>query len=91
MTRKNEEFAINNGPPKLNLMLSLFDTDMGKGKETPDDAKRARALMFIIHKMVAIGQNHGGLPDEFYVLFDKAKRIKFADDGDSLTKAVNNI
>ena len=30
MTRKNEEFAIDNGPSKLDLMLSLFDTDMGK-------------------------------------------------------------
>ena len=162
MTRKNEEFAIDNGPSKHDLMLSLFDTEMGArvvkfrigdgqpgfwydiqivsarrrnpgatiweiegitetqgGKkrvsiyylsdtregrmrieeelrthgimETPDDAKRARALMIVIQKMVAIAQNHGGLPEEFYVLFEKAKRVKFADDRDSLTEAIKNI
>ncbi|MCR4334137.1 MAG: hypothetical protein NUV47_00155 [Patescibacteria group bacterium] len=165
MTFKNEEFVINNGPSKIDLMFSLFDTDMGKrmlefhtpqwvhthdandfkvqitsarrrnpaatiweiegitdaqgGKtrvsiyylsdtregrmrfeeelrthgimETPDDAKRARALMIIIQKMVAIAQYHGGLPEEFYVLFEKAKKIKFAEDRDSLTEAVKGI
>lgn len=166
MTRKNEEFAIDNGPSKLDLMLSLFDTDMGKrivkfyqkrdaegkhgfwiydvqitsarrrnpaaniweiegitdaqgGKtrvsiyylsdtregrmrfeeelrthgimETPGDAKRARALMIIIQKMVAIAQNHGGLPEEFYVLFEKAKPINWAEDHKSLTDAIKNI
>jgi len=166
MTRKNEEFAIDNGPSKLDLMLSLFDTDMGKrivkfyqkrddegkhgfwiydvqitsvrrrnpaaniweiegitdaegGKtrvsiyylsdtregrmrfedelrthsimETPDDAKKARALMIIIQKMVAIAQNHGGLPEEFYVLFEKAKPINWAKDHKSLTDAIKNI
>jgi hypothetical protein len=63
--------------------------------ETPDDAKRARALMIIIQKMVAIAQNHGQihghLPEDFYVLFEKAKRIKFAKDRDSLTEAINEI
>ena len=29
MTQKNAEFLIDNGPSKLALMLSLFDTDMG--------------------------------------------------------------
>ena len=29
MTRTNEEFAIDDGPSKLDLMLSLFVTDMG--------------------------------------------------------------
>ena len=170
MTRKNEEFAIDNGPSKLDLMLSLFDTDMGKrivkfyqkrdaeGKhgfwiydvqitsarrrnpaaniweiegivetpkdyknksvrvsiyylsdtrkgrmrfekklrthgimETPDDAKRARALMIIIQKMVAIAQNHGGLPEDFYVLFEKAKPINWAKDHKSLADAINKI
>lgn len=164
MTRKNEEFAIDNGPSKLDLMLSLFDTDMGartvsfltaKGEnqpgfsydvqiisarrrhptatiwdiegitetqggkkrvsiyylsdtregrmrienelrthgimETPDDAKRARALMIIIQKMVAIAQNHGGLPEEFYVLFEKAKPINWAKDHKSLADAINHI
>ena len=169
MTRKNEEFAIDNGPSKLDLMLSLFDTDMGnrtlkfhtpewvqthdayeftvqitsarrrnpaatiweiegivetpkdykeenvrvsiyylsdtrEGRmrfeeeirthgimETPDDAKRARALMIIIQKMVAIAQNHGGLPEEFYVLFEKAKPINWAKDHKSLIDAIKNI
>lgn len=169
MTRKNEEFAIDNGPSKLDLMLSLFDTDMGKRTvkfhtpewvhthdayeftvqitsarrrnpaatiweiegivetpkdykeesvrvsiyylsdtreghmrfegelrthgimETPDDAKRANALMIIIQKMVAIAQNHGGLPEEFYILFEKAKPINWAKDHKSLTDAIKNI
>ena len=166
MTRKNEESGIHNGPPKLDLMRSLTDTDMGKrivkfyqkrdaegkhgfwiydvqitsarrrnpaaniweiegitdaegGKtrvsiyylsdtregrmkfeedlrthgimETPDDAKRARALMIIIQKMVAIAQNYGGLPEEFYVLFEKAKPINWAKDHKSLAEAINNI
>ncbi|MEK7516079.1 MAG: hypothetical protein AAB562_00620 [Patescibacteria group bacterium] len=29
MARQNAEFAIDQGPSKLDLMLSLFDTDMG--------------------------------------------------------------
>lgn len=164
MTRKNEEFAIDNGPSKLDLMLSLFDTDMGArtvsflmakrenqlgfsydvqitsarrrhptatiweiegitetqgGKkrvsiyylsdtregrmrieeklrtegimETPNDAKRARALMIIIQKMVAIAQNHGGLPEDFYVLFEKAKPVSWAKDNKSLADAINKI
>ena len=168
MARQNEEFGIDNGPSKLDLILSLFDTDMGArvvrfqvgdiyttmpgrktnwlevqitsarrrntaaniwdiegiadaqgGKkrvsiyylsdtregrmrfeeklrthgimETPDDAKRARALMVIIHKMVAIAQNHGGLPDDFYVLFEKAKPVSWAKDHKSLADAINNI
>lgn len=169
MTRKDEEFAIDNGPSKLDLMLSLFDTDMGKrtvkfhtpewvhthdayeftvqitsarrrnsaatiweiegivetpkdyknesvrvsiyylsdtreGRmrfeeelrthgimETPDDAKRARSLMIIIQKMVAIAQNHGGLPEDFYVLFEKAKPVSWAKDHKSLADAIKNI
>ena len=160
MARQNEEFAIDQGPSKMDLMLSLFDTDMGartvrfqigsiyttmpgretnwldvqiisarrrhpsakiwdiegivetpdgkkrvsiyylsdtrEGKmwfedklqthavwetETPDDAKRAKALMVIIQKMMTIAQNHGGLPEKFYVLFEKA----------NLTDAIKNI
>ena len=169
MTRKNEEFAIDNGPSKLDLMLSLFDTDTGKrmvkfhtpewvhthdayeftvqitsarrrnpaatiweiegivetpkdyknesvrvsiyylsdtreGRvrfeeefrthgimETPDDVKRARALMIIIQKMVAIAQNHGGLPEDFYVLLEKEKLISWAKDHKSLADAINHI
>lgn len=176
MTRTDsgsEEFVIDNGPSKLDLMLSLFDTDMGKrtvkfhtpqwvhthdayeftvqitsarrrnpaatiweiegivetpkdyknesvrvsiyylsdtreGRmrfeeelrthgimETPDDAKRARALMIIIQKMVAIVQNHGQIhghvPEDFYRLFEKAKPINWAKDHKSLADAINNI
>ncbi len=29
MARRNEEFVVDQGPSKLDLMLSLFDTDMG--------------------------------------------------------------
>ncbi|PIT92122.1 MAG: hypothetical protein COU08_04700 [Candidatus Harrisonbacteria bacterium CG10_big_fil_rev_8_21_14_0_10_42_17] len=59
--------------------------------ETPDDAKRARALMIIIRKMVAIAQNYGGLPEDFYVLFEKAKPINWAKDHKSLADAINKI
>jgi hypothetical protein len=173
MTRTDagdREFVIDSGPSKLDLMLSLFDNDMGertvgfrvgsnptigpKGKtrwaevrisraqrvltnntsiwelsgfttdergeikqvsiyylsdrregmmrfedglrthgimETPDDARRARALMVIIQKMVAIAQNHGGLPEDFYVLFEKAKPVSWANDHKSLADAINQI
>ena len=166
MTRKNEEFAIDNGPSKLELMLSLFDTDMGarnvsflmaKGEnqpgfsydvqivsarrrhpsakiwdiegitqtqggkkrvsiyylsdtregrmrieeelrtqgimETPNDSKRARALMIVIHKMIAMYQNshRGNLNEEIFKLFEKAKTVSFAEDHESLAEAINNI
>ncbi|MCC6290632.1 hypothetical protein IT398_00990 [Candidatus Nomurabacteria bacterium] len=169
MTRENEEFLVDGGPSKLDLMLSLFDTDMGmrtlkfhtpqwvhthntyeltvqitsarrrnpaatlweiegivetpryykqenvrvsiyylsdirEGRarfeegsqthgimETPDDASRARALMIIIGRMVAIAQNHGDLPEEFYEQFEKAKPISWAKDHKSLTEAIKNI
>lgn len=176
MTRKNEEFAIDKGPSKLDLMLSLFDTEMGarvvrfrvgdiyntglhrkadwleieivyarrrdpaasiwemrgivrnlKGHEkeivwasiyyhsdtregrmrfeeelrthgimeTPDDAKRARALMSVIERMVVIAQEHGRihrhLPDEFYKLYNRAKPLIWANDRESLAGAIKDI
>lgn len=166
MAYKNEEITISKGPSKLDLMLSLFDTDMGKrivkfyqkrdaeGKHGfwiydveitsarsrhptatiweleglmnvggeqkrvsiyylsdtregrmriedqlrthdiltgPNEGRRAGALMNIIHRMVVICQNHGGLPDEFYKLFEKAKKVKFADSNSSLTEAIEEI
>jgi hypothetical protein len=63
--------------------------------ETPDDARRARALMIIIQKMVAIAQNHGQihghLPEDFYGLFEKAKPVSWAKDHKSLADAINKI
>lgn len=169
MTQQDKEFVIDGGPSKLDLMLSLFDTDMGarlvkfhtpewvgthdayeleihihsarrrnaaaniweiegfvespkdyknetvrvsiyylsdtregtirfeeelrtKGiMESPDDKKRAKALMIIIQRMVAITQNHSGLPEEFYQLFEKAKLINWAEDRKSLAEAIKNI
>ena len=163
MAHQQKEFVIDQGPSKLDLMLSLFDTDMGdrtvkfyaegeafatvcfevkiasarsrhptatiweleglamiKGKITrisiyylsdtregririedelrthdiltgPDEGRRTGALMNIIHRMVAICQNHGGLPDEFYKLFEKAKKVKWAEDNNSLNKAIEEI
>jgi hypothetical protein len=168
MARWNGELAIDNGPSKLDLMLSLFDTDMGprvlkfykardegrqhglwifdvqivsarrrnpaaniweiegitdandgedrvsiyytsdtrKGRmrfeeelrthgilETSDDSKRSRALMIVIEKIIATYQNshRGNLDEEVFKLYEKAKRIKFAKDHDSLTEAIKNI
>ncbi len=166
MARKNEEITISKGPSKLDLMLSLFDTDMGRrivkfyqkrddeGKHGfwvydveitsarsrhptatiweleglvnvggeqkrvsiyylsdtregrmriedelrthdiltgPNEGRRAGALMNIIHRMVVICQNHGGLPDEFYKLFEKAKKVKWANSNKSLTEAIEEI
>lgn len=168
MARQNEEIAIDKGPSKLDLMLSLFDTDMGKrvvnfyqkrdeggqhgfwiydvqiisakrrnpaatiweiegitdtqgektrvsiyylsdtreGRmrfeeelrthgimETPDDAKRAKALMIVIDKIIARYQNShsGNLDEEIFVLFEKAKRLHYAEDRDSLAEAIKNI
>jgi hypothetical protein len=56
-----------------------------------DDVKRIKTLMVITQKMVGIAQNHGGLPEEFFILFEKAKRIKLTEDRDSLIEAVKNI
>lgn len=168
MTRQNTEFTIDNGPSKLDLMLSLFDTDMGArmvefhtrerivkkdikvhihsarrrnpaaniweiegfirdpnvegGKdvrvsiyylsdtregimrfeeelrthgimETPNDSKRARALMTIIHKIIVTYQNshRGNLDEEIFRLFEKAKMVSFAEDHNSLVEAIKKI
>lgn len=162
------EFAIDQGPSKHDLMLSLFDTEMGarivkfrqardergqhgfwiydvqilsarrrnpgatiweiegitnarggkdrvsiyylsdtrKGRmrfedelrthgimETPDDSRRAKALMIVIHKMIARYQNShsGNLDEEIFKLFEKAKRVHYAEDHKSLTEAIENI
>ena len=169
MARQNAEFAIDQGPSKLDLMLSLFDTEMGArtvrfrlvreiggeyqpdfwydiqivsarrrhpsakiwdiegitetqgGKkrvsifylsdtregrmriedelrthgvmETPSDARKARALMIIIQKMITMYQNshRGNLDEEIFKLFEKAKRIHWAEENKALTEAIENI
>lgn len=169
MARQNEEFAIDQGPSKLDLMLALFDTDMGtrivrfqignytptpgketnwldvnilsvrrqhpnakiwkikgiirtyraykrvsiyylsdtrKGKiwfedklqahvvrETPDDAKKANALLEIIFRMISrYRKSHpGNLDEEIFRLFEKAKRVHYAENGNSLAKAIKDI
>ncbi len=166
MARRNaEEFAIDQGPSKLDLMLSLFDTEMGVrtvsfrlaegtwagnwydvqiisarrrhpsakiwdiegiagtqgGKErvsiyyrsdtrdgrmriedelrthgimeTPDDAKRAKALMLIAGKMITrYRDSHSdNLDEEMFKLFEKAKRVSWAEDKKSLDEAIANI
>lgn len=178
MARQNanaEEFAINQGPSKLDLMLALFDTDMGtrtvrfqfqlvelvkgaraewaewydvqiisarrrhpsatvwdiegtteiqggekrisiyylsdtrKGRmaiegelrthdvmEMPSDAQKARALTSVIEKMIARYQdshrgNLGGLDEEIFKLFEKAKRLMRAKNQESLDEAVKDI
>lgn len=171
MARQNTEFAIDQGPSKLDLMLSLFDTDMGartvmfridttdisyktpgcgrydisivsarrrhpSGKiwdiegivqsprhagervsiyylsdtregrmrfedkfrthgvmETPDDSRKAKALMIIVQKMIARYQNShsGNLDEEIFKLFEKAKRVHRAEEHNSLTEAIENI
>lgn len=169
MAHQSTEFAIDQGPSKLDLMLSLFDTDMGArtvrfrlvreiggegqpgfwydiqiisarrrhpsatiwdiegitethgGKKrvsiyylsdtregrmrieeklrthgvmkAPDDSRKAKALMIIIHKMIARYQNShsGNLDDEIFKLFEKAKRVHWAGEGNVLTEAIANI
>ncbi len=168
MARQDAELTIDHGPSKLDLMLSLFDTDMGvrtvgfnvggqfvqddmlgwyevqiisarrrhpsatiweiegivetkRGKErvsiyyqsdtrkgrmrfetglrihgimeTPDDAKRAKALMIVIKKIIAMYQNShsGNLNEEIFILFEKAKSVHYAGGRDSLDEAIKNI
>lgn len=168
MARQNAEFAIDQGPSKFDLMLSLFDTDMGtrtvrfriserliqdntldwyevqiisarrrhpsakiwdiegiveiQGKkervsiyylsdtregrmriedelrthgvmETPNDARRAMALMIVIGMMITRYQNvhSGNLDEEIFRLFEKAKRVHYAGDHSSLDKVIENI
>ncbi|OGM94220.1 hypothetical protein A2524_00935 [Candidatus Wolfebacteria bacterium RIFOXYD12_FULL_48_21] len=61
--------------------------------ETPSDSKRARALMLVIHKMIAMYQNshHGNLNEDIFKLFEKAKMVSFADDREALAEAIDNI
>ena len=166
MARQNVEFAIAQGPSKLDLMLSLFDTDMGartvsflmaKGEnqpgfsydiqiisarrrhpsakiwdiegitetqggkkrvsiyylsdtregrmrieeklrtegimETPVSSRKADALLEIIFRMInRYRESHpSNLDEEIFKLFEKAKRVHYAEDRDSLTKAIENI
>lgn len=169
MARQNAEFAIDQGPSKLDLMLSLFDTDMGarivrfrlvqeikgedqpsfwydvqiisakrrhsnakiwdiegiiqtqRGKERvsiyylsdtregcmrieyelrthgvmemPSDYQKARGLMIVIEKMIARYQNShsGNLDEEIFKLFEKAKRVHYAENRDSITEAIESI
>ncbi|MEK7114854.1 MAG: hypothetical protein AAB847_00630 [Patescibacteria group bacterium] len=168
MARQDTEFTIDQGPSKHDLMLSLFDTEMGarivkfrrahdeegehgfwiydvqivsarrrdpgatiweiegitnaqgermrvsiyylsdtrEGRmkfeeklrthsimETPDDVKRAKALMIVVQKMIAMYQNShsGNLDDNIFKLFEKAKRVHYAEDRDSLNEAIKNI
>lgn len=165
MARQNAEFAIDQGPSKLDLMLSLFDTEMGVrtlrfrlaegqwagnwydvqiisarrrhpsakiwdiegiagtqgGKErvsiyylsdtregrmriedelrthgimeTPNDARRAKALMTVIGRMITrYRDSHSdNLDEEMFKLFEKAKRVAWAEGRKSLDEAVKNI
>ncbi len=61
--------------------------------ETPDDAKRARALMIVIEKMIVKYQNshRGNLDEGIFKLYEKAKPIHWAKDHKSLAEAINNI
>lgn len=165
MARQEKEIAINKGPSKLDLMLSLFDTDMGKrivkfyqkrygggqhgfwiydvqiisarrrnpgatiweiegitdaqGEETrvsiyylsdtregtmwfenkletlavwetPDDTKKMNALMEVIFKMIhRYRESHPrSLDKEIFRLFEKAKRIHYAENRDSLDEVI---
>ena len=169
--RKEETHLVDGGPSKLDLMLALFDTELGERTvefHTPDyihthdayditvkiisarrrhptatiweiegivvepkdyknesvrvsirylsdtrkgemrfeeelrtpgimeeskDSKKARALMIVIQKMIALYQNtHRGKPCEgIFKLFETAKRVSYAKDSDSLTEAINEI
>ena len=170
MARQGAKFAIDQGPSKLDLMLSLFDTDMGartvrfqigstytampgretnrldvqiisvrrrhpsakiweiegiveteRGKErisiyylsdtrkgmmwfedkllthavweTPDDTKKANAFLEVIFKMIyRYRESHpGNLDEEIFRLFEKAKRVHYAENSDSLDEAIEDI
>lgn len=166
MARQNAEFAIAQGPSKLDLMLSLFDTDMGartvsflmaKGEnqpgfsyniqiisarrrhpsakiwdiegitetqsgkkrvsiyylsdtregrmriedelrtegimKTPNNSRKANALLEIIFRMInRYRESHpGNLDEEIFKFFEKAKRVHYAEDPDSLNKAIGDI
>ena len=172
MARQNAEFAIDQGPSKLDLMLALFDDDMGtrtvrfrigssyatrperktwwvdvristvqkvltnsttiwnlsgfmadeheeqkrvsiyylsdrrEGRmrieeklrtegimETPVGSRKADALLEIIFRMInRYRESHpGNLDEEIFRLFEKAKRVHWAEDRDSLIRAIENI
>jgi len=163
MAYPEEKLEIIQGPSKLDLMLSLFDTDMGirivqfqiKDLQTgwldvqvisarrrhpsakiwdiegfietrndtkrvsiyylsdtregyvrfeesirtrgimdaPDEAKRATALIAIIEKIITTYQSihAGNLKEDIFKLFEKAKRVHYANDRDSLSAAIKDI
>lgn len=169
MARQNAEVAIDNGPSKLDLMLSLFDTDRGvrtvrfhlvrlilgkdqpdfwydiqiisarrrhpnakiwdiegsvetqSGKkrvsiyyksdtregrmriedklrtegvmETPDGSRKANALLEIIFRMIhQYRESHPrNLDEKIFLLFEKAKRVHYAENWKSLDDAIEDI
>ena len=57
------------------------------------DTTRAQVFMIIIERMIARYQNRhaGNLDEEMFKLFEKAKRVHYARDRDSLDEAVKDI
>ena len=58
-----------------------------------DDARKVRALMGIIRKMIAKYQkvHKGNLDQEMFTLFKKAEQVNYAKDHDALGIAIKNI
>jgi hypothetical protein len=56
--------------------------------------RKGRALMIIIQKMIATYQNgrhRGNLDEDIFKLFEKAKRVHYAQDDRSLIEAIEDI
>jgi hypothetical protein len=55
--------------------------------------RKARTLMIVIQKMIAAYQNShaGNLNESIFVLFEKAKRVRYAADPTSLTEVIEDI
>jgi hypothetical protein len=61
--------------------------------EVPKHQKRAEALMKVIERMISRHKSHNGwnLDEGMFILFEKAKRIHYAEDRKSLADSIMNI
>lgn len=64
-----------------------------KPRRLAGDAQEARALMIIIEMIIGRYQNsrRGDLDEEIFRLFEKAKRVRSAENHESLIRAIEDI
>ena len=71
----------------------LLTSDPWETAETVSDARKRKALIEIIFRMInRYRESHpGNLDNEMFRLFEKAKRVDYAENENLLTEAIKNI